>query len=88
MHYLIQKNCRQKRLSGQIWYEIDDIQDLDIAESLFADTEEKKLQAITKRYGGYWRYPKLLDFCYLVNPYYPSERMEEEIRSNFKSIVD
>lgn len=81
------KELQAKRLSGQIWYEIDDIQDLDIAESLFADTEEKKLQAITKRYGGYWRYPKLLDFCYLVNPYYPSERMEEEIRSNFKILL-
>lgn len=81
------KELHAKRLSGQIWYEIDDIQDLDIAESLFADTEEKRFQSITKRYGGYWRYPKLLDFCYLVNPFYPSERMEQEMKSNFMTLL-
>lgn len=31
------KEIRVKRLSGQTWYEIDDIQDLDIASSLFLD---------------------------------------------------
>ena len=58
---------RAKRLDGEKWYEIDDIQDLDIATSIFASDDEK-LPLMMKRYGGYWRYPKLLDFCYLVNP--------------------
>ena len=65
---------KAKRLDdSQKWYEIDDIQDLDIAESLFAG-EEERLPLIQRRYGGYWRYPKMLDFCYLVNCYYPPER--------------
>lgn len=51
-----------KRLNGQAWYEIDDIQDLDIAESIFAEDEERVV-ALQGRYGGYWRYPKLMDFC-------------------------
>ena len=33
------KEIRAKRLNGQIWYEIDNIQDLNIAESLFAENE-------------------------------------------------
>lgn len=81
------KEIRAKRLEGQTWYEIDDIQDLDIASSLFAEDAMSKYRSITKRYGGYWRYPKMLDFCYLVNPYYPPEKMIEEIKSNFETLL-
>ena len=76
-----------KRLEGQLWYEIDDIQDLDIAESMFSPNDDERVVLLQKRYGGYWRYPKLLDFCYLVNPYYPTERMKDEIRANFDTLL-
>ena len=75
------------RLSGQKWYEIDDIQDLDIAESIFTPDESEKVKLLQGRYGGYWRYTKLLDFCYLVNPYYPSQRMKDEIQANFDALL-
>lgn len=75
------------RLQGQVWYEIDDVQDLDIAETLFAGNEKDKYAKVTSRYGGYWRYPKLLDFCYLVNPYFPTPRMMEEMEANFDTLV-
>lgn len=81
------KEIRAKRLKGQIWYEIDNVQDLDIAESLFAETKEEHLSKIMGRYGGYWRYPKLLDFCYLVNPYYPPKKMKEEMKANFDTLL-
>jgi histidinol-phosphate/aromatic aminotransferase/cobyric acid decarboxylase-like protein/choline kinase len=68
------------------WYEIDDIQDLDIAETLFAN-ESQKLEHYQQRYGGYWRFPAMLDFCYLVNPYFPPTRMKEEIKSNFDKLL-
>ena len=55
---------KAKRLNGQLWYEIDDIQDLDIASSMFAPNDEQKVAGIQERYGGYWRYPNLIDFCY------------------------
>lgn len=73
-------------LTGQKWYEIDDIQDLDIAETIFAGTDTK-LSRYQKRFGGYWRFPALLDYCYLVNPYFPSQRMREEIKSNFDTLL-
>lgn len=75
------------RLSGQKWYEIDDVQDLDIAESIFTPDENEKVKLLQGRYGGYWRYPKLLDFCYLVNPYYPPQRMKDEIQANFDALL-
>jgi len=68
------------------WYEIDDKQDLDIAEALFAD-EKDVLRKYYGRYGGFWRFPQMLDFCYLVNPYFPSRRMKDELRANFDTLL-
>ena len=78
---------KAKRLSGQRWYEIDDIQDLDIAESIFTSDEDEKVKLLQERYGGYWRYPNLLDFCYLVNPYFPPEKLKDELRANFDALL-
>ena len=78
---------KAKRLNGQVWYEIDDAQDLNIAESLFAQDEDERVRLLQKRYGGYWRYPKLLDFCYLVNPYFPPEKMKNEIKASFDTLL-
>ena len=69
------------------WYEIDDVQDLDIAETLFATDGKTKQLRYQQRYGGYWRFPHLLDFCYLVNPYFPTERMRNELRASFDTLL-
>ncbi len=73
-------------LQDDKWYEIDDVQDLDIASTLFS-SDADKFYMYHKRYGGFWRFPKLLDFCYLVNPYFPNERMIEEMKSNFEILL-
>lgn len=80
--------CNLKALSvdNDKWYEIDNLQDLRIAENIFAESEDK-LKLTYKRYGGFWRFPQLLDFCYLVNPYFPTQRMLEEIKSDFNILV-
>ena len=75
------------RLSGQKWYEIDDEQDLDIATTLFAPDDETRINLMHKRYGGFWRYPGLLDFCYLVNPYYPPKKLKDELRASFDTLL-
>jgi len=84
---LDEPEIKGKRLDGQKWYEIDDIQDLDIAESIFTPDEDERVKLLQGRYGGYWRYPKLLDFCYLVNPYFPPEKMKDELRANFDALL-
>lgn len=73
-------------LTGQKWYEIDDVQDLDIAETIFAP-EENRLPLYQKRYGGYWRFPNLLDFCYLVNPFFPPQKLIDELKANFDVLL-
>jgi len=73
-------------IGGLNWYEIDDVQDLRIAETIFAEPAER-LGKLQHSFGGYWRYPGLLDFCYLVNPYFPQPRMVDEIKANFDTLL-
>ncbi|MCL2756775.1 MAG: aminotransferase class I/II-fold pyridoxal phosphate-dependent enzyme [Coriobacteriia bacterium] len=84
---LDEPELKAKVLETGHWYEIDDIQDLDIAESIFAPSGNSRLGLMEKRYGGYWRYPGMLDFCYLVNPFFPPQRLLDEIKANFEVLA-
>lgn len=84
---LDEPEIKAKRLNGQLWYEIDDIQDLDIATSMFAPDQEERVALVQGRYGGYWRYPQLTDFCYLVNPYFPPQKLVDEIKASFETLL-
>jgi len=72
---------------GDDWYEIDDPADLAIASDRFLSGKEK-LVSFQHRFGGYWRFPKMLDFCYLVNPYFPPKQMVEEMKANFNVLME
>ncbi|RXQ89012.1 aminotransferase class I/II-fold pyridoxal phosphate-dependent enzyme [Ancylomarina salipaludis] len=74
------------KIHTEKWYEIDDIQDYNNAETVFAPVD-LKLKMIQARYGGYWRFPYLKDFCYLVNPYFPGIKMENEIKAYFHALM-
>lgn len=76
-----------KRLSGQKWYEIDNEQDLDIASIMFCPNEDNKVELMEERYGGYGRFPSMPDFCYLVNPYYPPQKLFDEMKASFEILM-
>lgn len=80
-------SLRALPIGNEKWYEIDDVQDFDIASTLFSE-DKNRFQLYHKRYGGFWRFPKLLDFCYLVNPFFPPKRMRDEIRNNFDTLLE
>lgn len=87
--YLIQirpKELKALVLENEKWYEIDNKEDLEIAEGLFS-FDEKKLKSFQKRYGGYWRYPEVIDFCYLVNPYFPTPKLIDEMKKVFHILL-
>jgi histidinol-phosphate/aromatic aminotransferase/cobyric acid decarboxylase-like protein/CTP:phosphocholine cytidylyltransferase-like protein len=73
-------------ITNEKWYEIDDKQDLDIAEALFAD-EKDVIRKYYGRYGGFWRFPKMLDYCYLVNPYFNESRIIDEMEAYFRTLI-
>ena len=74
-------------VDGSRWYEIDDPADLAIAETRFSSGKQH-LNNMSRSFGGYWRYPSMLDYCYLVNPYFPPKTLIEEMKANFKSLLE
>ena len=73
-------------ITNEKWYEIDDKQDLDIAEALFAD-EKDVLRKYYGRFGGFWRFPQMLDYCYLVNPFFNESRIIDEMEAFFRTLI-
>ena len=86
LSFLSSTSIKAMKVSGDSWYEIDDAADLAIAEDRFA-VGTKKLENLQRRYGGYWRFPNMLDYCYLVNPYFPPQQMVNELTANFKTLL-
>lgn len=84
--FLNSQELKALPIENEKWYEIDDKQDLDIAEALFAD-EDHILKKYYGRFGGFWRFPKMLDFCYLVNPYFNESRIIDEMEANFRTLI-
>lgn len=86
LSFLNSHDLKALPLTNGKWYEIDDKQDLDIAEALFAE-EKDILRKYYGRYGGFWRFPKMLDYCYLVNPYFSRSRIVDEMQANFQTLL-
>ena len=84
--FLSKSDLKALPVTNEKWYEIDDKQDLDIAEALFAE-EKDVLRKYYGRFGGFWRFPQMLDYCYLVNPYFRNSRIIDEMNANFRTLV-
>lgn len=51
-------------------------------------TEDNQLlKKYYSRYGGFWVYPEMLDYCYLVNPYFNRSKIIDEMQANFRTLV-
>lgn len=51
------------------------------------EDNEQLLKQYYSRYGGYWRFPDMLDFCYLVNPYFNRSPIIKEMQDFFSVLV-
>lgn len=49
--------------------------------------DDKILKKYYSRYGGFWVYPDMLDYCYLVNPYFNRSKIIDEMQDNFRMLV-
>ena len=49
--------------------------------------DEQLLKQYYSRYGGFWVYPDMLDYCYLVNPYFNRSKIIDEMEANFRMLV-
>ncbi|NTG16462.1 aminotransferase class I/II-fold pyridoxal phosphate-dependent enzyme [Agrobacterium rhizogenes] len=67
------------------WYEIDNLNDLDIAEYLLKPVEERQTH-LERRHGGYWRYP-VVDHCLLYNFHYPPKKLLDHLAARLTYLV-
>ena len=44
-------------------------------------------KGVASRFGGFWRYPKMKDYCFLVNPYFPTPAMISRMRDMFEIML-
>ena len=49
--------------------------------------DEQFLRQYYNRYGGFWVYPDMLDYCYLVNPYFNRSSIVDEMQENFRILL-
>ena len=49
--------------------------------------DENLLKQYYSCYGGYWRFPDMLDYCYLVNPYFNRSAIIKEMQDFFPVLV-
>lgn len=66
------------------WTEVDDANDLRIAEFVF-NTEEKR-EILEDAWGGYWNYD-ITDFCFIRNMHFPPNSIMAEIRNNLPNLL-
>jgi choline kinase/histidinol-phosphate/aromatic aminotransferase/cobyric acid decarboxylase-like protein len=84
--YLDNPGLKALPLKGEKWYEIDNLEDLNIAESVIG-SESERLTNIESRKGGFWRFNGMLDFTHSLNPHFPGRKMLSEIRVNSDVLI-
>lgn len=71
--------------SNQDWYEVDNADDLAIAEYIFSDAPDQK-DRLRAEHGGYWRYP-VVDHCLLYNCHYPTPKILHHLKNRIEPLT-
>ena len=82
--YTQNKVINAEILSTEKWTEIDDPNDLSLANYMF--DHEHQLETLENNFGGYWN-QDILDFCYIRNMYFPNSSIYAEIKNNISRLV-
>jgi len=67
------------------WVEIDNLNDLSVAEKIFSQNSQK-LNIISQEHGGYWRYD-FVDHCLLYNLYFPPQKFMRALTERMSDLV-
>ena len=76
--------CTPEILSGEKWAEVDDPNDLRVAEFMF--NEEARPSILNDGFGGYWNYD-ILDFAFIRNMYFPTPSVLSEMRNSLPDLL-
>ncbi len=73
-----------EKLNEERWAELDDPNDLSVAQFVFAQDEQFSI--LEKKLGGLWNH-NVMDFCFLRNMYFPNDAIVAEMRSNLEDLI-
>jgi len=71
-------------INNEKWAEVDDPNDLNVAEFIFSD--KNKVKILTDAFGGYWNYD-IIDYCFIRNMYFPNSSIISEMKNNFNKLL-
>jgi len=82
--YMQREQMYVEIVEDEKWAEVDDPNDLRLAEFTFAKDRQKEI--LESSFGGFWNYD-VLDFCYIRNMYFPTPNMLSEINNNLPKLI-
>jgi len=82
--YMQQDNIYAEIIDKNKWVEVDDVNDIRLAEYQFNFKERRNILA--NSWGGYWNYD-IIDYSFIRNMYYPNPSMMAEVKNNFEKLV-
>ncbi|MCQ3973464.1 MAG: class I and II aminotransferase [Anaerolineae bacterium] len=82
--YMQRETIYAEVLDGEKWAEIDDPNDLRVAEFVLDD--KKRRVILESAFGGYWSH-EVLDFYFIRNMYFPTRSMLAEMRNNLPALL-
>ena len=84
---VIKYNLKAYILNNSEWSEVDTPADFDIADIKFETRPEERYNKISSMYGGYWKFPEIIDCCYLNNAFFSPEPIYQKIKNNLESLI-
>lgn len=82
--YMHRENIYAENVDGLSWAEVDDPNDLRLAEFKF--NADSRQEVLDKSWGGFWSYP-ITDFAFIRNMYFPPASALSEIKNNLFELM-
>jgi histidinol-phosphate/aromatic aminotransferase/cobyric acid decarboxylase-like protein/choline kinase len=83
--YVQKAVIRAEILDGEAWAELDDPNDLRVAEFTFNRSRRRRI--LEEAMGGYWSFGDVVDFNFIRNMYFPTPAMLAEIRTALPQLI-
>lgn len=82
--YMQKEDIYSLLVDNRDWIEVDDTNDIRIAEYKFAKSQKKDI--LGKAWGGYWNYD-IIDFSFIRNMYFPTPSMIADVKNNIEELI-
>jgi histidinol-phosphate/aromatic aminotransferase/cobyric acid decarboxylase-like protein/CTP:molybdopterin cytidylyltransferase MocA len=82
--YMQRETIHAALIEGEEWAEVDDPNDLRVAEFKF--NREERRQILESTFGAYWNHD-VTDFCFIRNMYFPDGSMISQLRSDLEGLL-